>query len=169
MGPVRLFIAPNLQHDQYLIEPVKRYKLAELYAPHGFKKGHQDLPNHCELNDPSPKVWEEEIEQIQIKGVPYFNGVVFFHRTSRMIIIADLALHLREVSSFLLKIVFRFMGVTHKFSPSRIFKLLIKDRMAMRTSIDRLLGWDFDRIIVGHGKIIETEGKVALKEAYLWL
>ena len=36
-------------------------------------------------------------------------------------------------------------------------------------SIDAILAWDFDRIIVGHGTTIETGGKAALRDAFAFL
>ena len=39
----------------------------------------------------------------------------------------------------------------------------------MKASIQQVLEWDFDRIIVGHGEVVETGGKEALRQAYAWL
>jgi hypothetical protein len=45
---------------------------------------------------------------------------------------------------------------------------LLKDKPAFRRSLEALSKWDFDRIIVGHGEVIETDGRrilgTALKE-----
>ena len=45
----------------------------------------------------------------------------------------------------------------------------VRDEAAFQRSIEALTKWDFDRIIVGHGEIIATDGKRqlagALKEA----
>ncbi|MBV9127753.1 MAG: hypothetical protein JO117_06655, partial [Verrucomicrobia bacterium] len=45
---------------------------------------------------------------------------------------------------------------------SRIFrKLAIRDPAALRESLQKVCEWDFDRVIVAHGGVIETEGKHA--------
>jgi hypothetical protein len=36
-------------------------------------------------------------------------------------------------------------------------------------SLDRILSWDFDRVIVGHGELLETGGRSAFRDAYAWL
>ncbi len=36
----------------------------------------------------------------------------------------------------------------------------------MKTSIEIMLLWEFDRIIVGHGDIVNSSGKDALRNAY---
>jgi hypothetical protein len=47
--------------------------------------------------------------------------------------------------------------------------LLIRDRRAARQSLVRILGWDFDRIVVAHGDVLERGGREALRQGYSWL
>jgi hypothetical protein len=56
-----------------------------------------------------------------------------------------------------------------KFGPSRLLKSAIKDRAALRRSLDHLLGWDFDAIIVSHGRNVGTGGKALLRDAFAFL
>ena len=37
--------------------------------------------------------------------------------------------------------------------------MAIKDKAAFQRSLEALKKWDFDRIIVGHGEIVETDGE----------
>ena len=39
-------------------------------------------------------------------------------------------------------------------------------RIIEEAAIDRVLGWDFDRITVTHGAVLETGGREALRRAY---
>ena len=48
-------------------------------------------------------------------------------------------------------------------------RIIIRDRRAAREQIDRMLAWDFDRIVLAHGDIIETGGREVLRKAYAWL
>ena len=43
--------------------------------------------------------------------------------------------------------------------------MAIKDKAAFQRSVKTLTTWEFDRIIVGHGEILETDGKRRLEEA----
>ena len=52
---------------------------------------------------------------------------------------------------------------------SRLFKLYIRDKKALRHSIDQMLSWDFERIVVGPGHLIDRDGRQVLKEAYSFL
>jgi hypothetical protein len=53
--------------------------------------------------------------------------------------------------------------------PTRAFRAAIRDRAAARRSIERILAWDFDRIAIGHGEMVESGGREALRDAYGWL
>jgi hypothetical protein len=50
-----------------------------------------------------------------------------------------------------------------------MFRFGLRDKAAARRFLDRILGWDFDRIVVGHGELVETGGRDALRSAYAWL
>jgi hypothetical protein len=48
-------------------------------------------------------------------------------------------------------------------------RAFIRDRRAARESVDRLLRWDFDRVIVSHGDVLETGGRDRLAEGFAFL
>ena len=35
--------------------------------------------------------------------------------------------------------------------------------------MERIVGWDFDRVIVAHGEVLEGGGPEALRRGYAWL
>ena len=55
------------------------------------------------------------------------------------------------------------------FGPSKLDPLLIRDRAAARASLEQILAWDFDRVVVAHGDVLETGGREALRSGYHWL
>jgi hypothetical protein len=46
---------------------------------------------------------------------------------------------------------------------------LIRDRAAARGSLERILEWDFERVILTHGEVLERGGPAALRAGYAWL
>ena len=42
---------------------------------------------------------------------------------------------------------------------------MMRDRVAARASLQRVLQWDFDRVIVTHGEILEHGGRQAMQSA----
>ena len=52
--------------------------------------------------------------------------------------------------------------------PSRLIRYLtISDRAAFRGSLEHILRWDFERIVPGHGDVVEKGGPAALRAAWL--
>ena len=97
------------------------------------------------------------------------NEMAFCHRASRTLVLTDAAFNLFERTSRLERWFFRIMGVRDRLAPSRMFRTMIRDGKALREALDRVLTWDFDRIIVSHGIVLQRSGKRLLREAYVWL
>jgi len=66
-------------------------------------------------------------------------------------------------------LVARLLGSYQRFGPSRLDPLLIRDRAAARRCMERILGWDFDRVVVARGEVLESGGCEALRCGYAWL
>jgi hypothetical protein len=48
-------------------------------------------------------------------------------------------------------------------------KIAFLNRSLARQSLERLLSWDFDKLIIAHGECIESGAKQYLKRAFRWL
>lgn len=57
------------------------------------------------------------------------------------------------------------LGAGRRPAVDRPMRLAISDRQAFLDSIQRILSWDFDRIVVGHGAVVARDGKAALRDA----
>jgi hypothetical protein len=51
----------------------------------------------------------------------------------------------------------------------RTIRLTVRNREAARRSTELMLEWDFDRVVTGHGDVVEAGGKRAFGEAMGWL
>ena len=45
----------------------------------------------------------------------------------------------------------------------------IKDKSAFRASLARVMQWDFDRVVMSHGRVLETDGKAQMKKSFDFL
>lgn len=91
------------------------------------------------------------------------------HPGSKTLIIADMAFNHDRSVDFAIGLVLRMTGCHGRFAVSRLFKHYIGDKRAMRRSVDQVLDWDFQRIILGHGHIVEEGGPDMIREAYDFL
>ena len=111
-------------------------------------------------------MWASELKVLRIEGVPSYGEHVFFHVPTRTLIVADLMFNFGPDepvwTELMLKVA---VGGQHHPGVSRPFKMAIKDEAAFRESVGKMLAWDFDRVIVGHGDVIESGGKEKVSAA----
>ena len=169
LGPVAHIVAPNAIHDTYLEGWLAAFPSARFHGARGFAKFRPDLKFTDTLGDTPDAAWAATFDQHMIRGMPRLNEVAFLHRASRTLILTDLAFNLGPEMPLLSRVLLRVNGCYCKFGPSRLLKTTIKDRAALRRSLDHLLAWDFDRVVVSHGRNIETGGKTMLREAFAFL
>lgn len=168
LGRVSFVVAPNKWHHLYISDFQKAFPDAKFFCAPGLEKKRSDLKFDGILNDVQGFPWNPSIEHKIIFGAPLFNEVAFFHQDSRSLILTDTALHICETSSLKTKLTFLLMGTFGKFGLSRLEKLLfIKNKEQFRASMENVAQWDFDRIILCHGQILESGGKKEFAKAYL--
>ncbi|MGZ3560865.1 MAG: DUF4336 domain-containing protein [Vulcanimicrobiaceae bacterium] len=168
LGEVRYVVAPSWWHDMFLREYVDAYPSAKLYGAPTLVKWHRSLPFAGVLGAESPP-WGAEIDQFYVDRMRLFlDEFVFFHRVSRSLIVADLAFNLREDAPPSMKWYFKAVGAYPGCAIPWFYRLAPQDRTHMRASIEFILSWDIERLIVGHGDVAPN-GKAALRNAYRWL
>jgi hypothetical protein len=169
IGRVRFVVAPNRLHHLHAGEVAEIYPEARLWVAPGLERKRPDLAFVAILGDEAPVEWRTDVEQVFFRGRPYENEVVFFHRPSRTLVICDLAFNFGPRAAAPTRFLMRMMRSYGYFGPSKLDPLLIRDRRAARESLERILAWDFDRVILAHGDVLESGGREALRRGYAWL
>ena len=169
LGTVRFVVAPNRFHHLYAGDALRTYPQARLWVAPGVERKRPDLPLVDVLTDETPAEWNDEVGQIFFRGRPFENEVTFLHRPSRTLVLCDLAFNFGSRTPVATRMLMRLVGGYGHFGPSRLDPLLIRDRAAARHSLERILSWDFDRIVVAHGDVLESGGPAALRGGYQWL
>ncbi len=169
LGRVGFAVAPNRVHHLHAGEVADAYPGALLWVAPGLERKRPDLVFVDVLTDEAPAPWKSEIEQVFFRGRPYENEVVFFHRASRTLILCDLAFNFGPRAAAPTRLLMWLLRSYGHFGPSKLDPLLIRDRRAARQSLEKILRWDFDRVIVAHGDVLESGGHEALRQGYAWL
>jgi len=168
-GPVRALVAPNLLHHFFLAESIAAYPQARVFATPGLREKLGDVRVDEVLADKPPELWAADLDQTLVGGAPSLSEFVFFHRASRTLLTLDLCFNVQSSASWMTRLFMRVNGAYGRFGPSRIFRFAVtKDHRPLRASLDRILGWDFDRVTVAHGEILETGGRAALRSGFAW-
>ena len=169
IGTVRFVVAPNRFHHLYSGDVARAYPQVRLWVAAGVERKRPDLEIAGVLEDEAPAEWKNEVDQRYFCGRPFENEVVFLHRASRTLVLCDLAFNFGPAAPLVTRLVMRLFGGYGGFRPTRLDPLLIRDRHAARQSLERILAWDFDRVVIAHGEVLESGGPGALRAGYAWL
>jgi hypothetical protein len=169
LGPVSFVVAPNRVHHLYAGDVKRVYPDARLWVAPGLERKRPDLAFEAILGDEAPAEWRGEVDQAFFRGRPYENEVAFFHRASRTLLLCDLAFNFGPSSPAPTRLLMKLLRSYGRLAPSKLDPFLIRDRRAAQESLRRILAWDFDRIVVAHGDVLESGGHETLRTGYSWL
>lgn len=149
-----------LRHDTFTKEALTAFPAIPYLGPPGYEKVVR-VPVQPLL--PAPAAWGNELQVLRLEGVPSMEEHALFHAPSRTLIVADLLFNFGAGASGWTHLLLS-LAVELKHDPgiSRSFKFTLKDRAAFERSLAAVMAWDFDRIVVGHGDVIERNGKATL-------
>ncbi len=166
LGPVGFILVPEA-HGRFAAEAARAYPDARLLAAPSAPRRRRALAFQASLADEAPAEWAGEVESFLVPGFR-LHEVVLFHRPSRSLVITDLCFHIRRSSSRTARAFFRANGMWQYFGPSRIIRrIAVSDRAALERAIERMAAWNFERIIPGHGDVLEHGGPAALRAAWV--
>ena len=170
LGAVRHVVpASNLHGHLSMDDYRKAYPQAKLFAAPGLRDKRKDLLFDGELGGEPDPDWAGDLDQAEFQGNRFVNEIVFLHRASRSLIVGDLCFNVGRRHPRMLRLWAHGLRGSPRPGPTPAFRLAVRDRRAARRSLERILDWDFDRIVVGHGDIVESGGHAVLREAFSWL
>jgi hypothetical protein len=161
--PPKVLVAPNLFHHLYVKQAAEELNVDTVFVAPGLEKKRPDIPWPVVLGD---KTWiyQDELPMILIEGMPGLSECVFFHKESKTLIVTDLLFNLSNLSG-VSAMPFKILGTCNRPAVSRLLHAVTRDKKALKKSIQQVLSWDFDRLVMAHGSIIETGAKKILTEA----
>lgn len=168
LGKVAYVVAPNRWHHLFLSDFKLAYPSAKFYCAPGLETKRADFKFDGVITKEMNLPWNPNLHHKSVEGVPIFNEIVFFHPRSKTLILTDLALHICESPSFLSRAVFKMLGTYGKFGWTKLEKaLFVRNRSAFLASVEDILLWDIEKILVTHGSPLVVNAKQRLKEAFL--
>ena len=167
LGSVRHVAAPNCWHHLFVGDYKAQNPDARFYCSPGLDIKRPDIEFDEVLEEGKAYPWSSELAHHVVGGCPTLNEVVFFHATTRTLVVTDIGLHICEESPLTTRMLFRVMGNYGRFGWARIEKkALIKDRALFQQSISKILEWDFERIVLSHGRLVREDGRSAFQKAF---
>lgn len=170
LGTVEFIVAPGSYHYFFIRSAQTAFPNAETFICPGIERKQPELEFDWILGDRPDVRWEADFEQALVRGNRYIWEVAFFHKATKTLILVDLienitdeTEHANWVLKFWWKVVFHMWN--HP-KPAPEYQLGWKDKAAARKSLQEILHWDFEKIVLSHGDLIETDAKETALDAW---
>lgn len=164
LGEVAYIIAPGTFHHLYVSDFQKAYPNAETFLCPGLEKKRADLKFDWILGNKPDHRWHGEFEQVLIQGTHIISEVAFVHIPSKTLMLVDLLENIGDDYSHdagaLLK--FWWKAVFHMWNKPKAapeYQVAWGDRSIVKQGLETILSWEFERIILAHGNLIEAGAK----------
>jgi hypothetical protein len=172
LGEPQFVVASSAIHGHRFMEQYRdAYPNIKLIAGPGLDRRRKDLAFDAVLGSAPDPGWSDDLDQVVFLG-GFIPEVLFFHRGSRTLVVADLVQKVEPgdpTLSLASRLWWRLYGVYGSLTTDRVRRITTRNRRAASRSLEQILAWDFDRVILGHGEMIETGGRAAFTRAMSWL
>lgn len=176
LGPVRHLVSPNKLHYVHIAAWKRRYPQATAWASPGVRERAAsqriEVAFDADLDDAPPAAWAAEIGQLRFRGSRFMDEMVFFHRDSATLILADL---IENFEAARLTPLLRWStALAGSRDPDGKLPLDLRLTFLGRKGLgracrDRMLAWHPQRIVLAHGRCYMENGTAELRRAFAWL
>lgn len=165
LGEVRFVVPASELHGHLYMEQYRdAYPHVKLFAAPGLDRKRKDLHFDGLLSGVPEPEWRDDVAQVAFEGWRRLHEIELFHVKTRTLITGDLCFNFGPGITRLAA-----QGlIRRRLGPSTECRLLglLRDREAVRRSFERILEWDFERILPGHGEIVHTGGRDAFEKSF---
>jgi len=170
IGPTRHIVAPGNFHHLHVGAWQRAFPEAKTWICPGVERKRPQLEFDGFLCDHAPPEWASDLDQVLVRGNRIIWEVCFLDRPSKTLILTDLIENIGDrtqrtnwVLKFWWKVVMHMWNVP---KPAPEYQIGWSNKRAARRSLERVVAWDFDRIVIAHGENLETDAKNALRRAW---
>jgi hypothetical protein len=170
LGTVAVIVAPGNYHYLNVQSAQEAFADAETHICPRVEKKDSSLSYTKVLGDEPDAVWASDFDQVLVRGTRFINEVAFFHRASKTLILVDLIENYGDETTqpkgwlkFWWKMIFRMWNSP---KPAPEYQMGWKDKALAKSCLEKILSWDFDKIIISHGDLIENDAQQIARTAW---
>jgi hypothetical protein len=145
-------VATNNFHVAGIKKALQYFPQATVWVPTDAKIDFESQNIKILGRDPWP--YTDQIEILEVKGIPQVNEFLFYLKEQKSIYVTDLFFNLVNTSGWGAAIILRLLGTYKKFGFSRFLNKFVKDKDLFLTSLRPLKQWSMETLIPSHGEIL---------------
>jgi hypothetical protein len=169
MGELKFIVASSNGHNLFLEDWQRAFPDAAVYVAAGIPKKRPGLQHYTLLRDVDVAPWQTDLETIPMDGAPFFDEHMFYHGKSKTLLVTDFIQNYtgnvqKGLGTIITKLILEPMGFKGKcLAPPLKTRFVVKDRRALRASLDRLWDLDIECVVPAHGDIFDQDAKQDLR------
>lgn len=171
LGPVAHLVSPNAIHHISIAAWAQRYPDARTWASPGVR-ARSDAAFSDDLENAPPPEWAEVIDQRIAEGSKALQEVIFFHKPSRVLILADMIenFETERVAPPLYRFLARLAGIAapNGKAPMDLRMTYLGKRDRLRPTVEWMFACQPQKVVIAHGKWFEENGEAELRRAFSW-
>ena len=166
LGPVTDVVAPNRFHHLFFRDFLTQFPSARGHVARGLGDKIESLRDYpCVTTSHWPGLRRYDIE-----GIPALQESVWFHEETGTLILTDLLFCFGRDNPLAVRCFAALSGVYRNLRMSRAMRWwMVRDRAALRASVQPLIDLPVQRIVVAHDTIVDTNAPDSLAAAFGWL
>jgi hypothetical protein len=141
-----VIIAPNNFHNVHLKKMKEHFEHASFLGPKRSAKVSQvHLDSIKDFN------FEEDLQTLFLEGHKALSETCFYHPNSKSLILTDLLFNTVHSMNLATRLTLTMAGTYHQLEMSRLVRFTVGDKKLFKKSMQQLLKFDFNQVIVNHG------------------
>jgi len=171
LGEVSKIVAPGNYHHLHVAQCKEIFPDAQVYISPGLET---KQPSLLELG---AKILQDEdsldknMEHVFLSGNRVINEVVFFHSPCKTLVLTDSLELIGDETPFtnwVLRMWWFILRMWNKPKPAPEYQMgwWCKDKTESRECMERILEWNFEKVIVAHGQYITSDSKEAVRRTW---
>jgi hypothetical protein len=166
LGPVRWLVVPNCWHHLGAPAAAARFPEAKLVGPASALERNKALRLDVDIRGTQFSERVPEFEALPLQGVPFWDETVLYHRPTQTLLAADLVCSAGAKDHWTWRCGARLTGCYERVRVPPDARTKIADKTAAGRSLHTMLERPAQRLIIGHGDVIEEGCRDHLARAW---
>ena len=166
LGPVRWLVVPNRWHHLGAPAAAAHFPEASLVGPASALDRNPRLKLDLDLHEGKFGELVPELELLPLAGVPFWDETVLYHRPTQTLLGADIVCSAGRNDHFSWRLGARMTGCYERVRVPPDARKKVEDKAGAARSLRAMLDRPAQRLIIGHGDIIDDGWREQLANAW---
>jgi hypothetical protein len=171
LGQVGVIVAPGNYHHLHITSCQDAFPSAQTFICPGVEKKQPKLKFDAILHESKPEdSYAADFEQVLIQGNRVINEVAFLHKESKTLILTDSIELIGDSTpgtNWVLRCWWKYLlRMWNVPKPAPEYQMGWNDKVLAKKSMEQILQWDFQKVVIAHGENILEDAKNVVHSAW---